>query len=148
MLIDGIPQKDVVQETKSLYYFMDVEKERDYLYITANAKNGEVKVYVSFVDQRDEIDERVLPSKRSHSQKSKGVGHSESIHFSKKDIIRNCVLIDHCVALIGVEGKGSEREYNEFSLVAYTHIPRLIENSAMIASIKEKSMTYFTYKTY
>jgi len=148
MLIDGLPQKDKVQEAKSLYYFMDVEEDRDYLYIAAIAKKGHIKIYVSFIDQGDQIDESVLPSKRSHTQKSKEIGHSETIHFTKKDIKKHCSDFRSCVALIGVEGKGIESEYNEFSLVAYTQIPRLMENTPMVTPIKEKAMTYYTYKTY
>jgi hypothetical protein len=51
------------------------------------------------------------------------------------------------MVLIAVEGKDN-KESNEFTIVSYTHIPRLIENRAMISSIGDKQMTYFTYKTY
>jgi hypothetical protein len=87
MLLDGIPQKDKVMETRYMYYFMPIETERDYLYIASTAEKGDVKLYVSFTDQYTaKSSDMKLPDSKSHSKTGKSVAHSQTIHYSKKQL--------------------------------------------------------------
>lgn len=146
MLVDGVPQKDVVMETKVIHYFMPVEVERDYLYIAATADKGDVNVYVSFTDQNKKNEELALPTTKSYIKKSKGIAHSQVVHFSKKELIKKCSEFAECMALVTVEGKGN-LEKNHFTLVAYTRIQRLTENTPIVGKVEKNAMIYYTYKS-
>jgi hypothetical protein len=50
------------------------------------------------------------------------------------------------MALISVEGDGAV-QYNDFTLVAYTGIPRLTSNAAVVGQVDEGSIIYYTYKS-
>jgi len=51
------------------------------------------------------------------------------------------------MVLISIEGANTV-QYNEYTLTAYTRIPKLIQNSPSMAIVEEDSMVYFTYKSY
>ena len=146
MLIDGTPQKDSTQQAKNINYFMPVEAKRDYLYIAATADKGDVNIFISFSDQSQKNEDLVLPNSKSYIKKGKGIAHSQVIHFTKKELKKHCSEFTECMALITVEGK-SAIEKNEFTLVAYTHIPRLIENTPVIGKVEKDAPIYYSYKS-
>lgn len=147
LLFDGTPQKDHVKQGQLMTYFMPIETEKDYLYIAGNAEVGDINIYASFVDQSEKSDDLLNPTKDEHIKKSKAISHSQLIHFSKKEVRKNCEEFDECMVLISVEGDGAV-QYNEYTLIAYTRIPKIIPKAPSVAVVEEGSMAYFTYKSY
>ena len=68
---------------------MPLDVEKDYLYIAANAELGDINVYVSFESQNEKLDDIDGPTRDEHIKKSKGAGHSQLIHFTKKEVRKN-----------------------------------------------------------
>lgn len=146
MLIDGVPQKDAVKDKKYLYYFVPIQTQRDRLYIAANTEKGDIDIFVSFADQSEKNEKLVMPNDQSHIKRSKGSGHSEVVHFGRKQLLKECGEFKECMALIAVRGM-EPVEYNEFTLIAYTHIPALVVNTPMVGKIEEDSMIYYRYRS-
>lgn len=94
LLFDGTPQKDHVEKDQMMVYYMPIDTDKDYLYIAANAEVGDIKIYASFVDQSQKLEELISPTKKENAKKSKGVSHSQLIHFTKKEVRNNCEEFD------------------------------------------------------
>jgi len=148
MLIDGVPQKDTVKDKEFTYYFMSIDPANDYLYAVATANLGEIKMYIDFVDQskNTKSGELVMPSVDHNKFKSKTVGHSELIHLKKTEVKEACGDFKDCLLVIGVRGE-AVREFSEYTLIAYSHLPILTSNSPMISKIDSDSMNYFAYRS-
>lgn len=144
MLIDGTPQKDAVEEAENIFYQINLNKHADYLYIATTASRGDVSFYVTFADYTSPEDEIMFPSSDDNVKEGKHLGHSRVAHFTKNEVAKHCEDFIECRAIITVKGKEAV-EFNEFSLVAYTHVPRLVPNIPMVGRIMEKEMMYYTY---
>lgn len=90
MLIDGVPQKDHVKQAELLTYYMPILADKDYLYIAATSEIGDVNIYVTFADQEERSSDLALPTRDDHMKKSKHVAHSQLVHFTKKELKKNC----------------------------------------------------------
>lgn len=148
MIIDGMPQKDTVKDRKWMYYFMEIDPNHDYLHAVATAQVGTVGMYVSFVDQAKskQSNDLLMPTDTEHMKKSKTVGHSEIIHFSKKEIKKEWEQIKECLMIIGVRGEESI-DLIEYTLIAYTKLPRVTSNSPISARIDKNTFSYFVYRS-
>ena len=104
-------------------------------------------MYVNFYDHNFNQEETNFPSIDDSAKPTKYVGHSHMIHFSKREISNRCENIDECIAIISIQGLDSV-EYNDFYVVAYTEMPRLVSNTVMIGKVSEETMVYYTYTSY
>ncbi|CAI2385317.1 unnamed protein product [Moneuplotes crassus] len=147
LLHDGTPQKDHVKETEIMTYYMPLDKSKENLYITANAEVGDIKLYAIFADHSTNAFKVLKPSTDDYVKASTDVGHSQMIHFTRKEVKKDCEDFEECMVVISVEGKGSV-QFNEYSITAYNHLRRLIPNSPTYAVINKGQMGYFTYKSY
>ena len=147
MLVDGMPQKDSVRQTSSLYYYVNINKDIDSLYIASSAIIGDIGMYVKFNDFDQKDDEIDLPAEDDVPKEAKHIGHSQLIHFSNKEVLKYCGDIKDCVAIISIQGLDAV-EFNDFYIVAYTSLPKLVPNTPMIGKASEETMMYYTYTSY
>lgn len=146
-LLDGIPQKDGVLQTRNIYYSIDLTPNQDYLYVATTAFKGDVDTFISFESHNTREDDMKYPSGDKFIKKGKQIGHSQLIHFSSQEITNNCKDYISCIAIISVVGQGAVQT-NEYSIVAYTHVPRLSPNTPMIGKASEDSTMYFSYTSF
>ena len=148
MIIDGMPQKDTVKDREWMYYFMSIDPSHDYLHAVVTAQVGSVGMYVSFVDQAKskKSTDLPMPTDTEHMKRSKTVGHSEIIHFSRKEIQKEWGEFKDWLMIIGVRGEEAI-SLIEYTLIAYTRIPRVTSNSPISAKIDRDSYSYFVYRS-